>query len=131
MNDTTLKLISKLIQKTKQHSIKWRHAHSRALVKPTKSKEFEVYLQNTLLFDTENSYYADYNRGQFFLISDGVSHDVTLLVQSRHSSYSMAYASTVNEADTNIISELKRLYNIVDSIDYDVSAFVDNFLAQD
>lgn len=131
MNDTTPKLISKLIQKTKHHSIKWKRAHSPALVKPTKSEEFEVYLQNVLLFDIENSYYADYNGGQFFLISDEVSHDVTLLVQSLSSSYSMVYASTVNETDTNIISELKRLYNIVDSVDYDVSAFVDDFLAQD
>ncbi len=129
--DTAFKLISKLIHKTKNHSIKWKSVQSTALIKPFTSKKYSTYLENIFLLDMNNSYYADYNGGQFFLIIDEVSRDVTLIVQIPSSSHSMIYASTVDEIDTDIISELKRLYNLVDSIDYDISAFVDEFINQD
>lgn len=131
MKNVAFELISKLIQKTKHQSIKWKNTLSSDSIKPPKSIEFKAYIQNVLLFNKENCYYADYNGGQFFLIFDDMSNDIVLLVQTPSSSYSQMYASTLDESNADIISELKRLYNLVDSIDYDVSTFVDDFIAQD
>ncbi len=100
-------------------------------IKPPKLEEFESYIQNVVCFNQESCYYADYHGGRFFLIYDGASYDITLLVQTSSSSYSQVYASTLDENSIDIVSELKRLYNLVDSMDYDVFTFVNDFISQD
>lgn len=131
MKDIAFELISKLIQKTKQQSIKWKRAQPTTSFKPTTSVEYGDYLQNLLSLDIENSYYADCDGGQFFLIVDELSQDITLIVQTPLSSHSMVYACTLDNSNLDTIAELKRLYYLVDSIDYDVSAFVNEFINQD
>lgn len=131
MKNIAFELISKLIKKTKQQSIKWKHMQSTTSFKPTISAEYGDYLHNLLSLDVEDSYCADYDGGQFFLIVDTFSRDVMLIVQTPSSSHSMIYASTSDKSNLEIVTELKRLYNLVDSIDYDVSTFVYEFINQD
>lgn len=131
MKDIAFELICKLIQKTKQQSIKWKHAQPTTSFKPIVSVEYGDYLHNLLSLDIESSYYADCDGGQFFLIVDTLSQDIMLVVQTPSSSHSMMYASTLDKSNLNTVAELKRLYNLVDSIDYDVSSFVAEFINQE
>lgn len=132
MKDIVVELLGKLISKTKDYSIQWKHMSPRIRIKPYFKQDDRIeHAHDLLLQDMENSYYSDFEDGRFFLISHEGTHEVKLIVQSASSSRSVQYASTLDVANPNIISELKRLYNLVDSIDYDVSVFVARFLGQD
>ena len=119
-NNSTPKLLSLLIEKTKSGRIEWK-PFIYTNMKPVKSWRESF----SSLIDMERSYCANFQNGTFFLVS--CANVLSLVAQTQSSQYAMECVSTSDSAPSDI-AELKRLYNIVDSTDYDVSTFLDNFL---
>lgn len=141
MNDPVSKFISVTIDRTKQNQLHWISlVHSKIRIKPNKSFDsldpdlIKMYENFELHIEEERSYVTQYNNGEIFLVmsidySQTDPYSIDLIVQTQSSKYSVLYASTTNE-DFNVSSELKRLYNIVDSSDPDVSQFINSFIQE-
>lgn len=147
LNNQILALIDTLIQKTKSASITWnKYSLSDYEIKPLPASSFNENFENTPLtaaktlssladsaiLDSENSYVAASGDGLFFLLlyrSLTNENLIELRVQTKTSKASKIFASTKSRI-VKISSQLKRLYNIVDSSDstMDIDAFVDHFL---
>lgn len=120
-----LELIKTLITKTKNDKLKWFSlSDDKELLKPTK----QSFLDQSPLaifsdFDSvvlNDSYYSKIAKGYIFLVaysSGFTSHpQIKLFVQKLDAEYSSEYCSTNSEHYTREeISELKRLYRIVES----------------
>lgn len=146
-NNQTLALIETLIQKTKSASITWnKYSLSDYEIKPSPTSSLNENFEGTLLttakvlssladsavLDSENSYVAASGDGLFFLLLYRSVTNETLIelrIQTKTSKASKIFASTRSRI-VKISSQLKRLYNIVNSFDstMDIDAFVDNFL---
>ena len=141
MNDPVSKFISVTIDRTKQNQLHWISlVHSKIRIKPNKSFDsldpdlIKMYENFELHIEEERSYVTQYNNGEIFLVmsidySQTDPYSIELIVPPQSSKYSVLYASTTNE-DFNVSSELKRLYNIVDSSDPDVSQFINSFIQE-
>lgn len=141
MNDQVSKFISITIDKTKKNQLHWISlSRSEIKIKPNKlygsldPSLIKIYKNLKLHIEEKRSYVAQYNDGEIFLVmsidySQADPYSIDLIVQTQFSKHSVLYASTTNE-DFNVSSELKRLYNIVDSSDPDVSQFIDSFIQE-
>ena len=140
MNNQNIELINSLIAKTKSNLIHWESFSSCPVsIKEEKSYnlDFNHYSANAnaILRPTiidNSSYFVHYKDGYIFLLAKNsfTSIDkptISLVVQTEHSNFSLEYASSKDD-DKQISSSLKRLYNIVDSYDYDIASFVNNFI---
>lgn len=135
-----LELIQKLIDKTKLNKIYWRrYKNSDFTLKPlrklaTENTVYNFELTSTAL-DSANSYVCKVNNGYFFLIfiQNIFSGDIYLYSQTDDSEFSRIYASTENLSDVQIVSQLKRLYNIVDVSlsNAPIDAFIEDFLTNE
>ncbi|MGN1158225.1 MAG: hypothetical protein ACI4TK_18800 [Agathobacter sp.] len=131
MNENTTLLIAKLIERTKSQQLIWdKYNVSSNLLKPEKN---DFFVQNVSSYDAfidEASYCVTYLDTTFFLIATSNFYKnplVKLYVQTDSSRSSKLYATT-DEDDISVTSELKRLYNIVESfydpIDDSVRSFI-------
>ena len=122
MNENTNTLINKLIVRTKDQLLRWSKYNSSIIpLKDTKRDLFNTskYLDNSHALVNDACYYSNHFDTFFFLMvyKDYLNNSIIKLhVQTADSEYSKIYASTA-EDDAQIISELKRLYNLVDSYD--------------
>ena len=135
-----LELIQKLIDKTKLNKIYWRRCqNSDFALKPLRKLATETVIYNFELtstkIDLSNSYVCKINNGYFFLIfiPSILSGDIYLYSQTDDSEFSRVYASTEALDDVQIISQLKRLYNIVDVSlsNAPIDAFIEDFLTNE
>lgn len=121
MNENTMPLINKLIEETKNELLVWsKYDIENDFLKPTKKNFFSETLNNADRIIYESSYLCRFHDTSFFLIAyDRFMQDayVTLYAQTKYSEYSRAYASTcsVEDSNTDEISQLKRLYNLVET----------------
>jgi len=139
MTETSISFIEKIIEKTKQNELRWiRYEQGNVELKPDKNNS----LTNTALVamrsaleptpNKKSSFYAEYKDGFIFLIfySDPITHSgrITLRAQTKSGDHSKQYASTSGD-DKDVVSQLKRLYNIIDaSSDDDIDSFVNDFI---
>lgn len=119
MTETTMPLISRLIEKTKNNDLTWsKYNEDDNPLKNTKKDFFtsKSVKHDHMIFDS--CYSCQFNNTSFFLMAyDSYNRSgtyVVLYAQTKDSEYSREYAST-NSDNTEEISELKRLYNIVES----------------
>lgn len=133
MNENAYLLITKLIEQTKSLSLHWcGYATSPILLKPVKREIFSdsTFFPEQQPIINEASFLCQHGNAVFLLIA---AEDLwgnpflTLYVQTTDSSYSKVYAST-EDNDIQISSELKRLYNLIDSMDDPVDDSVRNFI---
>lgn len=120
-----LQLIKTLIVKTKNDELEWLPLNDdKALLKPTKQSFLDQSPLATFSdFDSvvlNNSYYSKISKGYLFLVAHSsgfiVRPQIKLFVQKLDAAYSSEYCSTNSERYTREeISELKRLYRIVES----------------
>lgn len=132
MNENSLALILKLIAETKEGHLRWcKYDTLSNELKPEKADIFSPKGSFSGALCEDYCYMARHESTFFFLITQedilGYPY-IVLYAQTHDSAYSKAYASTSGSA-VNIISELKRLYNIVESlddpIDNSIRAFID------
>lgn len=132
-----MELIQKLIDKTKLNKIYWRrYEHSDFELKPLKKLATETSLYDFELMSTpldpSNSYVCKVNNGYFFLIfiPNIFGGNIYLYSQTDDSEFSRVYASTENLNDVQIVSQIKRLYNLVDVSlsNAPIDAFIEDFL---
>lgn len=139
MNNQNLQLINSLIKKTKTNAIHWKSLSSSDIeIKKEKScnpnSTFQTSSVTALTNQTINpdaSFFIHHKDGYIFLLSKNsfasIETIISLVVQTKLSNCSMEYASTLDK-DNEIIASLKRLYNIVDSYDYDIASYVNDFI---
>lgn len=134
MIDNTDKLISKLIEKTKNHELLWKK-YDAAIYSLKTEKDNQFSSTSNSNFD-ENQYdssYVAYSFGTIFFLITYYNllgaPNIKLCVQTDTSSYSKTYAHT-GDSNKNIISELKRLYNIVESYDDPIDESIRAFIEQ-
>lgn len=135
MNDNTLLLIANLIERTKSGELSWHHYQNSSFdLKPIYSSPVESTIMDIAVdtigkpvFIPEDSYVCSYNDGCFFLLLYRylvTNTRIDLQVQTKNSKNSKIYASS--DDNVEISSQLKRLYNLVDSIPS--SAEIDDFI---
>ena len=121
MSENTMPLIKKLIEETKNENLKWRkydeHIDS---LKPTKKGFFSSGISNYDSPVYNSCYLSQFDNTLFILIAyDTFSKGgyISLFAQTTDSTYSIRYATTdsADNSNTNEISELKRLYNLVET----------------
>lgn len=140
MNNKNLQLINSLIEKTKQNSIHWQPLSTCPVnLKREKGHNLDSTIANmgvtaitTPSLVHSASYFFQHNDGYIFLLAYNSfvpveRMSVSLVIQTELSNNSVVYAST-QDNDEKVISSLKRLYNIVDSYDYDIESFVNDFI---
>lgn len=140
MNNQNLELLNSLIEKTKSNSIHWKPLSSCPVdIKTEKGHNSNLNISDTAInaitFQQVNkslSYFVHYKDGYIFLLlKDSFANlektTISLVVQTELSNNSMEYATT-QDKDNQVIASLKRLYNIVDSYDYDIASFVNDFI---
>ena len=131
MNENANLLISKLIERTKNQEICWRsYDVSTNLLKPLKQDIFGNNYSDTDTVLTDSCYFATYLDTTFFLMTylDVFSNvSVRLYVQTESSRSAKLYIKST-ESDIFVVSELKRLYNIVESYDDPIDDSVRNFI---
>lgn len=131
MNENANLLISKLIERTKSKEICWRsYDVSSNLLKPLKKDVFSDSYPDTDTIEADSCYFATYLDTTFFLMTyldvfNNIS--VRLYVQTDSSRSAKLYIKTT-ELDVFVVSELKRLYNIVESYDDPIEDSVRNFI---
>lgn len=146
-NNSSELLLKKLIAKTKTSSITWKKLSLADIeIKGLPPSALDETFNQTMVsvigslsdrshMDVENSYVSIYNDGIFILLlyrSVISGNDIELRVQTKTSPNSKIYATTIDEKDVNLISQLKRLYNLVEASfsSRDIDSFVDDFLNQ-
>lgn len=141
MNNLTIKFIEKLIEKTKMSELNWiRCTQDAPDVKPSKASRLGAPMlvsksaMNVVFVPQvhkEASYFCRFNNGYIFLLYkmslSGQTSLLTLTAQTDDSPYSKTYVSD-DEKDLEIVSSLKRLYNIIDTSDPDIDAYINEFL---
>lgn len=139
MNEKSMKLINSIIKKTKNGSLHWKIlSRSSIALKPNKTDRFENHIVTSAKdaflpqLSEPDSYVTEYKDGSIFLLlyRDVLrlgNSTISLRIQTKRLSYSVEYAST-DCNDSQIATSLKRLYNIVDSADYDIESFIDDFI---
>lgn len=146
-NNKVSALIETLIEKTKDSSIVWsKCCNSSFDIKPLPQSSLDNDFKKTLsytvellsanskynILDSNNSYVSSFKNGMFFLllyVSPIDGNELELRVQTENSPTSKIFAST-NDNDIKVSSQLKRLYNIVDSENstMGIDAFVNSFI---
>lgn len=141
MNNQNIELINSLITKTKLNLIHWEPLSS-CPVGIKKEKGYNIDAANpysvganalsTLAIVNDASYFIHHKDGYIFLLAKNSfatidNATISLVVQTEHSNFSLEYASSQDD-NIEICSSLKRLYNIVDSYDYDIASFVNDFI---
>lgn len=135
-NNQSIALLQKLIQKTKDNSIHWKKlSSSHVSLKPLPASSILVIAtqpDDLFSLDREHSYVYSYENGMFALLAyqTTLGHDIYLRVQTDDSPNSHNCVSTISNNDVDEISQLKRLYNLVDSsyLTYELENFIDDFL---
>lgn len=138
MSNQALNLINTLIKKTKNDALRWKNLSiSNVELKPERSNILDDNLLSanaalSTFIEHNRSYVMNYKDGYIFLLAhkhygNASSILISLSVQTEQSKYSINYATT-RDRDSEVASSLKRLYNIVDSYDYDISSFVNDFI---
>ena len=136
MNDNALPLIANLIERTKNEKLSWHHySNSSFDLKPIYSSPLEgsvvelaVDTINKPVLIPDDSFVCSYNNGCFFLLLYRylvTNTRIVLQVQTKTSKNSKIYASSDDSVE--ISSQLKRLYNLVDSVPS--SAEIDDFIS--
>lgn len=135
-NNTSLTLIKKLINLTKNDEITWHKVTDTDIdLKPLPASPYNRLLTaanaltNSSIFIREHSYVSTYNDGYFFLLLHrNVFEDIIKLqVQTEASENSRVYATTsASDDNVDIASQLKRLYNLIDQSSASVE--IDNFI---
>lgn len=115
-------LVDTLITKTKSRNLQWlKYDASQTELKPEKISFFESSQPIEGPIIPDDSYVADCGGMFCFLIMRIGLFDtpyLTLYVQTKNSAHSKFCASTSDMTENvNIIVELKRLYNLVESLD--------------
>lgn len=146
MNNNTSALISKLISFTKAGLIAWeRYSQTNIECKPLPQSaldctgSFQEELNRIMppTLDKNASYLCKYGEGYFFLLlyrTSTLSSKLELRVQTDTSINSQVYASYNSSGylkeDVNIASQLKRLYNLVDTASYTdgIDDFINSFI---
>lgn len=139
MNNLTLRFIEKLIEKTKNSELNWVHCtRSTPSIKPPRNTASDVdltisanYVEPSYIVNKDASYTCKFNNGHIFLLYYasllGNFSGLELIVQTSDSPNSKTYVS-LHEANTTIVSNLKRLYNLIDTSDFGIDAYVRDFL---
>lgn len=146
MNKTVLSLINQLIERTKTEELSWKpYSNFESVLKPLYSSPLKLSpmisasqsITKPVLIP-EESYVCIYNNGYFFLLlyrSMLLGTEITLRVQTKSSENSKIYASTSSDSEDNlqISSQLKRLYNLVEStpVFAEIDEFIDNFISNE
>lgn len=144
-NKQVLPLIHTLIKKTKDGSLIW-NKYSELMPKiknlpinrldnsfDQMLNSSEEYISKGIYLDPYHSYVSSFASGTFFLLlytSILEENTIVLRVQTESSETSKIYASTENESNVDILSNLKRLYTLIDSTNatMDIDTFIDNFI---
>lgn len=139
INNTDISLINKLIDKTKNHSLRWEKLSTSDIeLKPLPDSPLDslsTSLRKCLAprIDEDNSYICTYANGIFALLlctSVSLSNTVCLRIQTSTSPHSKIYMDTDSTDDVNETAQLKRLYNLVNTTyaSFDIDVFIDDFL---
>lgn len=140
MTTNTLTLIKHLIERTKDDSLIWNKC-SKANIElmPVYTSPFTgsavslaVSALNKQILIKEESYVCNYNNGHFFLLLYRNLYSnatIELRAQTQDSNTSKTYATSASN-DTEISSQLKRLYNLVDNAPslLDIDQFIEDFI---
>lgn len=149
-NEQLLNLIKKIIEKTKNHSLKWSYLRDNPSI--MNSEPFDTLsIYNTVtpscVDDIQKGYYANFKNGFIFLLpfenTNFISNfpaqstmikcptenqkEIVLRVQPSKYAYFTKLADT-NNSNSDINIQLKRLYTIVENSVSDVDSFIDDFL---
>lgn len=139
MNTNALSLIEQLIERTKNEEISWKpYSNEKSKVKPLYSSLLDSASISSAItrpvFLPNGSYFCTYNNGCFFLLLYQLvtsSVKIELRAQTNHSTNSKLCASSSTD-DSQVASQLKRLYNLVESkpdsseIDEFINSFIQN-----
>ena len=133
MNENAHLLLDKLIKETKNLSISWRkYDPNIELLKPTKKDLFSADNDELSTYaPIDASYVCNYQSTQFFLLAYDdlwAGPFIKLYVQTLDSNHSKLYAASTGENDFDIITELKRLYNLVESFDDPIENSIRDFI---
>lgn len=146
MNKTVLSLIDQLIERTKTKELSWKpYSNFKSALKPLYSSSLKLspilsasQSINKPVLIPEESYVCVYNNGYFYLLlyrSMISGTEITLRVQTNSSKNSKIYASTssVSEDNLQISSQLKRLYNLVEStpVFTEIDDFINDFISNE
>lgn len=138
MNDCAL-LIEKLIKMTKDNSLCWVHCNkSNIALKPLPTSPLNLdshprfSSKDLSTLKLNESYVCNYEHGYFFLLlyQSPFRDSLSLRVQTDTAEYSRVYISTDETDEVNIISQLKRLYNLISSTQSteDIDVFINDFI---
>lgn len=140
MITNVLPLIKHLIDRTKDDSLTWIECseanielmpiYTSPLVGSATSLVASALVKPDLI--KEKSYVCDYSNGYFFLLLYRNLYSGTTLelrAQTQDSKNSKVYATSATN-DTEVSSQLKRLYNLVDNVPsvLDIDQFVKDFI---
>lgn len=140
MKTNTLSLIKQLIDRTKNEELIWiPFSKSNFELKPIYQSPLDktpaalaTSVAGRPILSNSESYACKYNNGYFFLLVYQTimgNSKIELRVQTQDSKNSKVYASSTGSS-TDISSQLKRLYNLIDNAPslVEIDNFIDNFM---